>query len=307
MNSQWIVRLWILVSNNFGTKLIAVLVAMIFWGIVFGSRNIEATKEVPLEVITSSDVAPVNEIPDRIAFRLSGPKAFLRSVVNRVEDPIRVNLVGTQPAMITYRFFSDNIRVPIGVKVLSIYPPSITIKLEHVKSRELPIHLQIQGTPPEGYRLGKVEVKPSTIHVAGPETKVNHLTELQSKPIDISHLKTTLEEDVPLDLAASFLRIEGKWPKVHIEVEPASANYRIKNIDVHVISALRSKVTEIGISALVRASQKDLQLMDRDQIYGIVNLEGRAKGKYEAPVEVHLPDGIGLVKVIPSQVHVTLY
>ena len=41
-----------------------------------GSRKVDVTKEVPLELITPPDLMPSNEIPDKIAFRLSGPKAF---------------------------------------------------------------------------------------------------------------------------------------------------------------------------------------------------------------------------------------
>src|SRR3954468_16624660 len=114
-----------------GTKLISVAIAVVLWMIVLGSRNVEATKEIPLEIITPSDIVPANEIPDRIAFRLSGPKAFLRTVLDRKEEPIRVNLSGAKPGLVTYRFFSDNIRVPIGVKVVSINPTAILIKLEY--------------------------------------------------------------------------------------------------------------------------------------------------------------------------------
>src|SRR5580658_4148228 len=121
--------IWASLTQNIGTKLISIAIAVVLWIVVLGSRNVEVTKEIPLEVITSSDVVPANDIPDKIAFRMSGPKAFLRAILDRREDPIRVNLSGAKPGLVTYRFFSDNIRVPIGVKVLSINPTSVLIKL----------------------------------------------------------------------------------------------------------------------------------------------------------------------------------
>src|SRR3954471_21675607 len=93
-------RLWALVSANFGTKMVSIVIAVVLWGIVLGSRNVEVTKEIPLEVITQGDIVPANEIPDRIAFRLSGPKAFLRNILDRREDPIRVNLSGAKPTLV---------------------------------------------------------------------------------------------------------------------------------------------------------------------------------------------------------------
>src|SRR3954463_5722322 len=141
----WQEQIWLALTSNLGTKLISVAIAVVLWMIVLGSRNVEATKEIPLEVITPADIVPANEIPDRIAFRLSGPKAFLRSILDRREDPIRVNLSGAKPALVTYRFFSDNIRVPIGVKVLSINPTAILVKLENLKRRDVPVKVELRG------------------------------------------------------------------------------------------------------------------------------------------------------------------
>src|SRR6185295_8169444 len=104
--------------------------------------------EIPLEVITPADIVPANEMPGRIPARLSGPKAFLRSILDRREEAIRANLSGAKPALVTYRFFSDNIRVPIGVKVLSINPTAILIKLEYLKRRDVPVRVEIKGAPP---------------------------------------------------------------------------------------------------------------------------------------------------------------
>src|SRR5947209_20568335 len=150
---------WRSVVSNPGTKIISVIIAAVLWIIVLGSRNVEVTKEIPVEVITSGDVVVANEIPEKIGFRLSGPKAFLRAILDRREEPIRVNMSGAKPGLVTYRFFSDNIRVPIGVKVLSVNPTAILIKLEYVKRREVPVRPTLQGMPSEGYRISKAEVR----------------------------------------------------------------------------------------------------------------------------------------------------
>ncbi len=300
-------RLWTFVSLNIGTKTISVVMAIVVWGIVLGSRNIEVTKEIPLELITPADIIPGNDIPDRIAFRLSGPKAFLRSVLDRKEEPIRVNLSGAKPALITYRFFSDNIRVPIGVKVLSINPAAILIKLEYLKRKEVPIHLDLQGTPPDGFRIVKTEVKPELIRIKGPESKVDGITEVLTAPIDLTHLKRSLDKEVPLDLLRYNVQLDSALPRAFIEVEPLSANFRIKNVDIRVLSRYKTRVEEKSVTVFVQGSSEDIQNLDRDQIFGLIDLTDRTKGKYIEPVKVTLPKNIGLVKVVPDHVNVTLY
>jgi YbbR domain-containing protein len=308
VNKQtWQQHVWSVFTSNLGTKLISVAIAVVLWMIVLGSRNVEATKEIPLEIITPSDIVTANEIPDHISFRLSGPKAFLRTVLDRKEEPIRVNLSGAKPGLVTYRFFSDNIRVPIGVKVLSINPTSVLIKLEYLKKREVPVKLELQGAMPDGFRIAKTEVRPNTVRVKGAETRIGGLTELISSPIDVSTLRTSIDREVPLDLSRYNVRLDGPLPHVLLEVEPVSANYRIRNIEVRVETQLKYKLDQKTVSCLVRADPKDLKSLSHGKIYGVVDLNGKPKGKYTETVKVILPDGVGLVKVVPEKVDITLY
>jgi YbbR domain-containing protein len=298
---------WSLTSVNIGTKLVSVIIAIVLWAIVLGSRNVEVTKEIPLEIITPADIVPSNEIPDKIAFRLSGPKAFLRSILDRKEEPIRVNLSGAKPALVTYRFFSDNIRVPIGVKVLSINPTAILIKLEYLKRKEVPVRLELKGSPPEGYRIVRAEIRPETVRIRGAESRVDSIAELSTTPIDVSHLRKTQEKEVPIELPRNSIQVDSELPRAIIEVEPLSANFRIKNVDIQVISSYKVRVEEKSVTVLVRASPEDIQSLDRSQVFGVVDLSGKPKGKYREPVKVTLPKNVGLVKVIPDTVDVVLY
>ena len=91
-----------------------------------------------------------NEVTDKVAFKLSGPKAFLRAILDRPEDPIQVNLSTARAGQITYRFFADNIHLPIGVRVLQVSPASMVVKLEPQRTKEVPVRLEMRGTLPSG-------------------------------------------------------------------------------------------------------------------------------------------------------------
>src|SRR5262249_7745913 len=141
----------------------------------------------------------------------------------------------------------------------------------------------------------------------GAESKVDSISELATVPIDISNLKQSLDREVPLDLGRYNVQIDGPLPHVSVEIEPVSANYRIKNVDIRVLTSYKFKIEEKSVSVLVRADPKDLKSLSHSRIYGVVDLTGKPKGKYTEPVKVTLPDGVGLVKVVPDKVNVTLY
>jgi YbbR domain-containing protein len=275
---------------------------------VLGSRNVEVVKEVPLEVITATDVVPANEIPEKIQFRLSGPKAFLRAVSDRREEPIRVNLSSAKPGhLVTYNFFSNSIRVPIGVKVLSINPAALLVKLEYVKRRDVPVKLEIHGTPPDGFRLVKSEVVPPTVKIKGAESRVDSLGEIATVPIDLTGQRTAIDREVAIDLSRYNVQLDGPLPKVRVDIEPASANFRIKNVDIRYNSPYKVHLDERTVVVWVRADEKDLRGLDRTRVYASVELPSNQKGHFQEPVKVTLPEGVGLVKVVPDRVGVTVY
>ncbi len=294
-------------ASNMGTKAISVVIAIVLWIIVLGSRNVEVTKEVTLEVITSSEMVAANEIPEKVGFRLSGPKAFLRTILDRREEPIRVNLTGNKPGLVTHRFFSDSIRVPIGVKVVSIHPNAVLVKLENIKKREVAVRAQVSGVPPQGFRVSKVEIQPPTIKIKGAESRVDAVAELFTLPVDVTGMTESSERNAVVDVTRHAVQIDGPAPRILIQMETASANFRIKKVDIRVLTPFNAKLTEKTVTVLVRAAPKDLSSLDRSKVFGVVDMQGKGKGQYTEKVVVSVPPNISLVKVIPELVNVVLY
>ena len=262
-------------TNNLGLKIVSVVVGVMMWLVVFGSRTVEITKEIPVQIITAPDVVIANEVPDKVVFRIAGPKTFLRGVLNRQEAPILVNLSNAKPGLVTYRFFSDNIHLPIGMTVASIHPTDILVKLEKVKVRRIPVKLEVQGVPKEGYQVVRTEVTPPTVEVRGPQSKVGNLTELPTNPIDVSGLRKTFETSIGFNRALLGVSVDGDLPVAKIQINPVSANFRIKNVAVKVQADFAVRVKPEWITVFVRADQVDLESLDQTLVMGTVDLRGQ--------------------------------
>jgi YbbR domain-containing protein len=294
-------------THNLPLKLVSLLVALILWVVVLGSRDVEVSKEVPIEVITSPDLVIANEVPEKITFRLSGPKAFLRAVLDRREDPIQVNLVGARAGLLTHRFFSDNIRVPIGVKVLSLSPSSLAVKLEAVKTKTIPIRLTTRGELNEGLKIRSMAVLPESVRVTGPESRIEPLQEAPTAPLDLSTLRGSVDREIPLEPPGTGLQYAGPAPRARIEIEGLGANFKIRNIAIRVSTPLKFRIQPATVTAMVRAAPADLRKLDRSRIFAKVDLEGRPRGTYSEPVQIELPPNVTLVRVVPETVNLTLY
>jgi hypothetical protein len=303
-----------LLAYNFALKAVSVLVAMVIWLIVIGSRKVELTKEVPLQILKAADVVIANEIPDRVTFRLSGPKAFLRGLVDRPDVPIKINLSAARPGLVTYRLGPDNLRLPLGVEMISVHPTSVLIKLENAVEREVPIHLSLTGAPREGRQVYRAKVDPETIRVRGPETVLEALQSLATAPIDLSKLPDGVSETRPrFDLESRGLSLppesQTRPPVARFDVRPTQANRVIRDVEVKVLSDRPAEVLDPKLTLYFRLEDKDAREMkglNRSKITVEVDLRNRIPGRYRELPRILLPKELSLVRTVPEFVRVNL-
>jgi len=174
--------------KNWDIRLIAAFIALVLWLLVLASKAIEATKEVPVIYKTSKDLVVGPHSPEKVLFRLSGARAFLRSVLER-PDTISVNLESEKRGSALVRFFSDSIEVPLGVKVIDVNPSIANIRVEKLKSKWVPLRLVFSGNPPEGFELVEAKLDPEKVLVKGPASVIPTVKWVQTHSIDLSELK----------------------------------------------------------------------------------------------------------------------
>lgn len=293
---------------NASLKVVSLIIAVVLWFVVLGSRNAEVTKEIPIEIITPTDLVVANDVPDKVAFRLSGPKAFLRNILNRKEEPIRVNLSIGKPGLVTYRFYGENLQVPIGVKVLAINPTAIIVKLEYIKRKDVPVKLLTEGEVPAGYKMTRMELITPTVRLRGAESRIDQVAEAPSVPVNLGHVHESSEREIALDLSKlPNVLLDGDLPKVRFEVVQSTANFKIRNADIKVLTNRRFSVDPKEVVLYVRCSPEELRQLDRSKVYAVADLRNKGAGAYEPSIAVHLPSNIKLIKVLPAKVKVVLH
>jgi YbbR domain-containing protein len=72
-----------------------------------------------------------------------------------------------------------------GIKLLpAVIDAYVALEKKHV-SKPLPVKPQIIGKAAEGFTLGEIKIDPAQITVVGDQVRVEALTEIVTKPIDI--------------------------------------------------------------------------------------------------------------------------
>jgi YbbR domain-containing protein len=124
-----------------------------------------------------------------VTVKLRGTKTLLNqfnvadSNTRIVADLTNVR-VGTRKVYLEARGYPDNIDVVIQ-------PNYITVDVEKIAEKEMPITITTKGDPAKGYTLEKLTATPQSVNISGLQSKVKQVASVTVK-VDVSDLSGTL-------------------------------------------------------------------------------------------------------------------
>ena len=171
-----------MLHRNLEWKLAAVFMAMVLWSYVTITERIgEKSVPAPVEITgVPANLALVSP-PMRALVVLRGSKESLESAADQVQATANITAprVGRNSAAVEITQLAE-------LTVARIVPARITVLLESLKTRHLPITCQLEGEPSPGYILSKPHISPSYARVKGPQSAINRIDQLVVK-IDTSY------------------------------------------------------------------------------------------------------------------------
>jgi len=206
--------------RNWQLKVLALLLALVLWIILIPEEKTFAEKNLSLnlELVNIPPEVEVLEPPDTtLNLKIRARKRIINQL--RPEDfSARLDMSRASIYQQEYLIDASMIKVPSGVEIVSFSPAYVHIKLERTKRMEMEVVPTIIGRPPEGYRLEKVEVTPTRVMVAGPESKIRPRDKVITSPIDASTLTASVVLEVDLILPRPELRLLTPYPRARVNL-----------------------------------------------------------------------------------------
>lgn len=85
------------------------------------------------------------------------------------------------------------------VRVITVNPASISLTLEPLVTRTLPLNLNISGQPAIGYQAGEASLDPKQVVIAGPQSLVSRASTAQV-PVNLDGVREGIDQMVPIQL-----------------------------------------------------------------------------------------------------------
>ena len=192
-----------LLFQNLLLKVLSILLAVALFLLAREDRVKETEIDIPVMVGKVGELTVfTGEAPRSIRVRLQGRwSRLLRVLENRIE-PYVVDLEGYQDGAV-YPFDQGKVDRLVGVsglKVVSVYPPSMVVHTEPRVSKVVPVVPDLVGEPDTGYLIEErqIAVTPQSVDVSGARSDLTDVESVRTSPIDLTGLSDTLRLDVSL-------------------------------------------------------------------------------------------------------------
>jgi YbbR domain-containing protein len=174
--------------EDWGTKLLALLISLALWYGVTGQRKPTTIRvpRVPLNFRLPSNMEISNEPRTEVEITLTGSKRALDTL--NVRDLVaNVDASDLTPGEHNVQLTLERVTMglPDGVRYGDIQPNNVQLKLEPRVEREVEVEVRRNGNVAEGYELRHVAAAPEKIKVRGP---ASHLNALQKAPTEVVSL-----------------------------------------------------------------------------------------------------------------------
>lgn len=220
------------IRNKNVARISAVLLALLLWVVVHLDEQVATT---PLTV--SDQIRSISDVHITTS-GLNDENFFLQSV-----DPefVNVELKGREAAVNQVRFSDGSSKIqldlssitaageyrlplqmigfPAGVQI-SLFPAEVTVQIEEIHNKEVPVHVELTGEPAEGFIAGTPIVSPIRAIVSVPSSSAEQIVAVKAV-IDITGANETIVE------AGKLVAVDENGEEVKAVINPAVAEVEL--------------------------------------------------------------------------------
>lgn len=303
-----------LLFSNFYLKILSVIIAILLWFFVIGESKNEMGIDAPLEFKgMPHDATIVNNIPTDIHVRLKGSSTLLRPLTEK-KPLFNIDLSNVKMGENVILLEKKDLKnIPLGVEVIDISPVAITVILDKLIEKHLPVKVKTSGTLPRGYQLSETRIEPGSVLAKGTKSYLQEIDTIFTNSVNLSTIKGNATREITLSFDPKRLKfIDPLTVKVFISISEERTQRSINGIRINFINKPstigRISISNYFVDLLVNSPQKmlvDEIRHDTKVVVDLVSLDTVPQGNTATlPIEVNLPDDAKLIWADPPQIEV---
>lgn len=118
-------------SENLSYKVVALAVALVLWVTMLGRKESVLTRDLQIQYLLAQSQVITNQTKQKVRVELSGPRMALKKFSSS-QEVFTVDLTNVGPGRQVVELNREGLNLPVGVKVLSVYPDQILVVIKEV-------------------------------------------------------------------------------------------------------------------------------------------------------------------------------
>ncbi|MBI1883090.1 MAG: hypothetical protein HYS08_02660 [Chlamydiae bacterium] len=303
-------RSWL--TGNLGVKISSLVLAFIVWIMVQGEITTKRVfHDVPYELEVASSMVVTQKDVDALRVTVSGPQEAMRDMV---ENSIRVkhDLKGIEkPGVVQFDLSPEDFKLSPRIQILDIYPNRLSVTLDFLIEKELPVKAHFVGKPERGFRVKDFVANPTVVKVIGPKQRLEKLMEIETLPILLTGRTRSFVQGIALKpLLSDDPRVELQHVDVYTRIEPDLAKRTLGGVTLSLLEGPKARVpvrfVKDEIEVTLEGSSDILEKMHASDLKAYVDVMDLKPGKYQLPVNVLPVRGLNVVESNPRVVEVEI-
>lgn len=293
----------------------SLLLAGIVWLAVTLNKTYTTQLRVPLAVVNlPQDVAIASSLPAHVDVTLEGRGwqllilATVRPLVFEIPGP---RLASSRRLQLS-RYLEDALRLPEGVTARLVAPDTIDITIDRYVRKKVPVRLAAEALLfRQDFGLaGPISVLPDSVELFGADKVLRGIDSWPTEPRRYEDLSNPVVDELALaDSLPGIVRFKSEPVKVFIPVEQL-ADVLYEGIAVSVTDAPRDRHILLAnpfVGIHVRGGVNRLATLEAQDFTVTISYGTLAQDTTGAVTpDVHLPDGVTLLRVTPPRIRYTV-
>jgi YbbR domain-containing protein len=297
--------------RHFELKILSLGLAVMLWVVIAGEETVERGLRVPLELQQFPNGLELEtEAPSLVDVRVRGASGTL-SRMSSGDIVAVVDLRTARPGQRLYQLTPEQVRVPFGVQVVQVTPPSVALVFAKSATKQVPVIPAVEGNPAPGFVIGKPSAQPATVEVIGPESAIERVTQALTEPVLVAGATQNVTESVTVGFEDSSLRLKTPRPAVvTVPVLPGPVERALPDRPVHLRNLgtnLTAQASPTAVDVILRGSRLGLNRVDREAVSAFVDLAGLGPGEYVLGIKVDTIQDAGVARIDPATVRVRIH
>jgi len=178
------------VVQDFGLKVMSLLLAVGLWFVVAHGPSAEVEMKVPIEFHSLPENLEIDSATfTQAQIRVRGPER----VIHRLEASdvrVEISLANVRPGERTFDLTARQVHVPQDLEVVQIIPGQFQLSFDTRTTRTVEVRARVTGTFAGSMRVAQVIADPSVIMITGPRRRVEAVESATTDPVDVSGTMT---------------------------------------------------------------------------------------------------------------------